>query len=412
MLKVLRKRKRSWIIFLMLGAIIIVFLFWGIGNFRVDKKNVAARVNGKAITHTEYARAYQKMVNFYKNKMGDQFSDEYLEKINLKDDTLQRLINTELVLQEAGRQGIAAPVEDVQKAIEAVQAFQKEGVFSKEQYLEVLKANRVTPAEYETGVENTLMIEKIQKQIIDAVNVTDKEIKDSFAMENRRVNFDYLAVDVARFGKDAAVTEEEARTYFEKNREAVGGVFKVPTRVNAAYFTIPLKGFLSKVKVSEDDIKGYYEKNIGEFQMKKEVLARHILIKGQGDDAKKKAEDVLSSAKKGEDFAQLAGKYSEDAGSAKHGGSLGYFKEGAMVKPFENAAFSMKKGEISGIVETQFGYHIIKVEDIKESGTVPLKEARVTIEKKLKDEAAKKIALELAKEINKGDFKAEASKRK
>lgn len=427
MLKVLRKRKRSWIISLVLGAIILVFIFWGIGTLRVDKRTIAARVNGKPITAAEYAKAYQQQLNYYRNVLKDQFNDELLEKLNLKQNTIQSLINTELQLKKAKTQGIAASTEEIQKRIASVQAFQKDGAFDKNQYLQVLKVNRILPGDYEKEVENTLVLEKLQKKATDAVSVNDKDAKAHFDAENKKSSFQYIEIDETKLKKDVPVSDEEAKTYFEKNKASLGELYNVPTKVKAAYVSIPFKDFLQKIKVSEAALKEYYEKNINEFQMQKQVSARHILIRpslGASDinkskeEARKKAEEILALLKKGENFAELAKKYSDDKTSAQQGGSLGYFKQGEMVKPFEDAAFSLKKGGISNIVETEFGYHIIKVEDVKEARLIPFKEAKDGIIKKLSREAAKKLAAQLSSEIEKAvnvgkrDLKDAASKRK
>ncbi|MBI5328963.1 MAG: SurA N-terminal domain-containing protein [Deltaproteobacteria bacterium] len=436
MLKVLRKRKRSWVIFTVLGAIILVFIFWGIGSFRIDKSTIAARVNGKYITAIEYAKTYQQQMNYYRNIFKDQFNDELLEKMNLKQNTIQMLINTTLQLQEAKRQGIAASTEEVQKVIETVAVFQKDGVFNKEQYLQVLKANHILPGEYEQGVKDSLIIQKLHKNITDAIIIADKEIEDRFAGENKKVNLQYLTIDGARFEKNVSVTDEEAKTYFEKSKGALKELFKVPTKINAVYLSIPFKDYQPAVKISEAELKEYYEKNLNEFQTQKQVSARHILIRPATDkanngpasgtsdikkakeEARKKAEEILSLARKGEGFAALAKKYSDDKASGSRGGSLGYFKQGEMVKPFEDAAFSLKKKELSAVLESEFGYHIIKVDDVKEARLIPFKEAKNTIEKNLKQAGAKKLALDIASEIQKAvasgksEMKDEAVKRK
>lgn len=398
MLKVLRKRKRSWIIFLILGAIILVFIFWGIGSLRVDKGIIAARVNGKPITAAEYAAAYQQQINYYRNIFKDQFTDELLEKMNLKQNTIQMLINTKLELQEAKRQGISVSDEEVQQKIQAVQMFQRDGTFSKELYLQVLRANRILPGEYERDIRNSLIIEKLQNKITDTITITDKEAEDSFAGESKKINLQYIAVDPAKFEKDVHVTDEDARAYFEKNKIA----FKAPVMIKAAYISIPFKDILQKVQISEADIKKYYEKNSNEFQTKREVSASHIFIKqgAKKDEARKKAKEVLALAQKGGNFAELAKKYSDDKASGIQGGLIGYFKQGDMIKSFEDAAFSLKKGEISDIVETNLGYHIIKVNDIKEARLKPFKEAKDAIAKKLKDAGAKKLASDIASEIH------------
>src|SRR3989338_938635 len=423
MLKVLRKRKRSWLIVLALGAIIVVFVFWGIGNLKVDKRTIAARVNGKPITVIEYAKAYERQINYYRNVMKEQFNDALLERLNLKQNTINMLINLELGLREAKRKGITVSTEDIQKTIQAVPAFQKDGVFDKALYLQVLKANRLLPGEYEEGIGQNLIIEKLQKGVTDAVNVQDKDVEDTFFSENKKVNLQYLSIDSAKFEKTISVSDEDSKAYFEKNKER----FKTPTSIKAIYVSIPFKDLLQRVKISDAEIREYYEKNLSEFQTQKEVSARHVLIKPDAkesdrkkaqEDAKKKTEDIFSLARKGEDFANLAKKYSKDPGSAKQGGSLGYFKQGDMVKPFEDAAFSLKKGEISGVIESDYGFHIIKLDDVKEARLIPLKEAKNLISNKLSQNAANNLASELASEIYKAvtvenkDLKTEAEKKK
>ncbi|RMG00548.1 MAG: hypothetical protein D6726_11095 [Nitrospirae bacterium] len=158
---------------------------------------------------------------------------------------------------------------------------------------------------------------------------------------------------------------------------------------------------VDKIKVSEEDMKQYYKANAEQFKKPEEVKARHILIKVKRDAsedekkaARKKAEEILSKIKKGEDFASLAEKFSDDPGSAKRGGDLGFFSRGRMVKPFEDAAFSLKPGEVSGIVETRFGYHIIKVEEKKPASIQPFEAVKDTI----KNELIKKVQNEKVKE--------------
>lgn len=408
MLKFLRKRQRSLWIIIAFAIIIIVFIFWGIGSFRVDKGGIVARVNGQVITAKEFARVYQRQVNLYRNTFKDEFREELLEKLNLKERVLESLINRAIVLREAKRQGLKVKKEELQKTIQAMPEFQRDGVFDKDLYFAILKANRILPGEFEKDVEEGLLLEKVQEGILNAIKVSDKEALDFYNRENKRVNLQYLVIEAATLERDITVTDEEARDYFDKNRHA----FNIPTRVKAVYIVLSPKDFYSKVKVSEDDIKGYYEKNLKGFQMPKEVKARHILIRPASnsqeeiDKAKAKAEEVLNLARKGEDFSQLARRYSQDPGSAPHGGDLGYFREGQMVKPFEEAAFSLKKGEISPIVKSQFGFHIIRVEDIKEARLIPLKEARARILETLSKEEgtrlAKKMAQDVQGEIGKG----------
>lgn len=331
MLKVLRKRKRSWIIFVVLGAIILVFIFWGIGSFKVDKRSIVARVNGKPITATEYAMAYQQQMNYYRNVFKDQFSDELLEKLNLKQNTIQMLINTELQLQEAKRQGIAASTEEIQKKIASVQAFQKDGAFDKNQYLQVLKANHILPGDYEKGVKDSLIIDKVQKKTTDAINIVDKEIEETFAGENRQVKFQYIAVDGVKFEKDVAVTDGEVKAYFEKNK----AVFKAQTYEEAAK---AVKTFLIKEKAKEK--------------------------------AKEAANAVLKRLKQGEDFQKLA---SKDGYAKGESGFVtkaqGYIASIGLNIGDKPETFSLNKENpyYSQVIPHGDKFYILKMKEIKEA---------------------------------------------
>jgi peptidyl-prolyl cis-trans isomerase D len=405
MLKFLRRKKRSKIVIFILGAIILVFITWGMWTSGGDgKANIVARVDGKAIKGSDYQEAYQKQLDYYRNLLKEQLTSEMLERLNLRQRTLDLLINRILILNDAEKKGITISAGELQKAIQEIPSFQKDGVFDKERYLAVLKSNRIFPGEFEDNLRENIIMQRAEKIALDEISVSEKEVHDIFKIENRKVNLYYLVVDAADFEKIADVSDDEAEAYLEANK----GAFRVPTRIKTVYASIFFKDLIPKVSVSNTDIKNYYEENTLTFKVQKELRASHILIKPSAsaedtaqtrDDARKKAEEVLSKLKEGEDFTSLAKKYSQDPGSAGKGGDLGYFKKGDMLRPFEEAAFSLKKGEVSGIIETDFGYHLIKVTDIKEESTLPLKEVKDNIEDILIMEATKKMGRDIMESI-------------
>ncbi|MBI5286442.1 MAG: SurA N-terminal domain-containing protein, partial [Deltaproteobacteria bacterium] len=402
MLKFLRKRQRSIWIVAAFAIIIIVFIFWGIGTLRVDDTGIAARVNGQVITAKEFAKVYQRQIEFYRNTLKDQFSEELLERLNLKERILEGIINRAVLLQEAKRQRLKVTKEELQKAIQAIPQFQRNGVFDRELYFTLLNRNRISPGEFEKDIEDNLLLDKMQKKLTQTIKVSDREVLDAYNVESKRMNLLYLTIDTTRFERDIVITDEEAKGYFDKNSDT----FKVPTMVKAVYVSLSPKEFASRIKVSQEEIRNYYEKSIKEFQTPKRVKARHILIRPSSNNqediekAHKQAEEILKMARNGGDFSKLAEKYSQDPASGAAGGDLGYFGPGEMVKPFEEAAFALKRGEISPIVKSQFGFHIIKVEDIKEAGLIPLKEARGKIQDKLQNKEGTRMARELAQTIH------------
>jgi peptidyl-prolyl cis-trans isomerase D len=401
MLEVIRKRRRSLLIMMAFFAIIVVFVFWGVGPSprQGDVSRVVARVNREAITVEDYADRYRRQIDFYRNTMGERFSEEFLETLNLRQRVIDSLINRILILKAARSERIRVSKSEVQDAILAIPTFQREGVFDRELYFTVLRQNRIKPGEFERGVEEDIRAQKIQNKVIGGLTVTDEELREAFAREFRKISLEYVQVDADRFIDLVDVTDDEARGYLERN----SADFMEPTRIEAFYAHVKFDELTVEVRVTDEAVKDYYDKSITEFQVSSEVHARHILIRqeaGIGDSAeaketaRKKAEEILEKIKAGEDFSEFAKKYSQDTGSANRGGDLGYFGKGVMVRPFEEAAFSLAKGEVSDLVETTYGFHIIKVEDIKEARTLPLEEVAEKIKKRLVDEKTRRVTRE------------------
>lgn len=400
MLESFRKRRNSALIVVAFAAIIIVFIFWGVGpsgNGENDA-NVVATVNGEAIPYREYANLYKKELDYYKETFKEQFNDEMARKLNLKQKAVDILINRALAIKEAEEQGISVTGDEVQQAIKVIPVFSKDGAFDKELYFKVLSSNRIKPADFEKSVQADLMTAKIREKVLKDVTVTEQELKDRYFRENRKIDLSFIAVggDVS---KAAAVSDDEAREYLKKNASD----FMVPARINAFYAYAGYEDMAARAKFTDEEIKAYYEANKSRFETLPSVKARHILVRPDPKaadaekakaDAKKKINDILAKVKAGAKFADLARSFSQDPGSARQGGDLGWFQKGVMIKAFEEAAFPLAKGEVSGVVETEFGFHIIKVEDKKEGGPMPIKDAEPAIKQALAGDKAKALARE------------------
>jgi len=243
--------------------------------------------------------------------------------------------------------------------------------------------------------EQHLLIDKVRNLILQNTGtISEEEAREAYLIENERVNLEFIRVKTEDFLEKSEATRAEVEEYFSSHRES----FRIPEKVNLQYMVFRPRDFGDKVDISQEEIKTYYETNIDDFVLQEQVRARHILIEVPPDatpekteEARKRAEEILAKAKKGEDFASLAEKYSGGP-TAKKGGDLGYFPRGRMVKEFEDAAFSLKSGEISPVVRTQFGFHIIKVEDVKKERTQGLDEVRKSIESTLRDQRARDLA--------------------
>ncbi len=390
MLEGIRKRTKSLTVLFIFGAIILVFVFWGAtpGGKKLDDR-IVATIDGDPIMIEDYMELYQRQVDYYKNTFKDAFTAEMAEQMNLKYLTLDILINRTMALRAAEELDIKATVEEVQAQIADIGAFQVDGVFNKEQYIKVLGANRMKPGPFEKSVGDDIVSEKIRESITAGVTVSDQEIKQAYLLEFREVDLKFVGFDPTSFKAGVSVTDEEAGKYMEANAE----LFMVPLKVQAFYAHADYEKIEDSVEVTAGDLQDFYDRNIQRFQKPPEVKARHILIRPAYDnpdpevaktEARRKASGILKRIKKGEGFKGLAIRYSEDPGSASKGGDLGWFARGVMVKQFEEAAFTLNKSEVSGLVETPFGFHIIQLLDQHDAGVKELAEVKSEITSELR----------------------------
>lgn len=399
MLEGIRKRTKSVYVLLIFGAIIIVFIFWGSGPGGDDGRggNVVAVVDGEPILLKDYLDVYKRQVEYYRNTFKDQFTDEMAQRLNLRYTSIEILINRTLAVMDAEAEGIRAGKGEVRELIAQMPAFNLDGVFNEEQYFRVLEANRLDPAGFEKSIGYDIIAAKMKEKVTSDVTVTETELRDAYFRENRRIDLEYVTVDPAGFSDAIEVGDDEARAYLADNSSG----FVVPLKMKAFYAHAGFNDFTAGVEVSGEEISEYYEKNPVQFERPAEARASHILIRPDpdavdmeeaGQRAMSMAEDVLKRVRQGESFKQLALKFSQDPGSAAKGGDLGWFPRGVMLKPFEDAAFSLAVGEVSKVVKTGFGYHIIKLEERREAGFVALDEVAASIKARLKGEKGREAA--------------------
>lgn len=400
MLDVLRKRKRSWIIIFLLGLIIVVFIaFYGGNKFRDASSQDIAEVNGEVITQREFALHYQKALERYRDLLKGSLTPELEKNLNIRGTLLEELIQKKLVLQEARQLGLAADDEDLMTAIAQVPDFQVNGRFNKERYLQLLRANRISPGQFEDEQREQLTIQRLYTMLLDAVHVTEAEVRDRYRFEQGKINLYFIRLPINNYLSEVKLSEDEIKNFYERNKEFL----KEPLKVQVEYLSYPFERFSSSAQITDKEIEEYYQANRdSRFHKPKEVKARQILIRiAPGADAKQKsdaqtrANRILTEARAGKDFAQLAKQESEDS-TAAMGGELGWLTREQLPSPLNKDAFSLAKGEISNVIESPTGFHIVKVEDIRDEKTQSLKEATAEITRTLKREKGKLEAARLA----------------
>ncbi|MDR9501494.1 MAG: SurA N-terminal domain-containing protein [Desulfurivibrionaceae bacterium] len=391
MLDYLRKKTKSPLLQGLIVIIILVFIFWGTNMGGGDKRDAVATVNGEAVTLSEYSREYSRMIDTLREQFGGTLPENIVESLGIKQQVLQRLIQQTLLIQGAREMGLHASNWEIQEAISQQPYFQVEGTFSHDRYTQILAQNKLTPKQYEAGLRLEILSQKASQGVSGLTTVTDWEINQRFAFNNNQLKVAFASFAASDFRQDVQVTDAQLQAYFQQHQEE----YKSAPQVKIKYLAFPVAQAMEELTISDAEIKAYYQQNIATYQKPEKRTARHILLKtdGTNDEAQKaKAEEVLEKIKAGESFSALARAISEDPGSADQGGELGTVSRGQMVPAFEEAVFNLDKKEVSELIKTRFGYHIIEVTDISPAEITPLAEVEESIRRTLKQQQAKNKA--------------------
>lgn len=396
MLKLMRDNLKNlkWVLwFVVFVFVLLIFVDWGAGRLRGGGMHgVAARVGGIEISETAFLKEVKNTDERLRSLYGQQY-EMLRESLDLGQLALRNLIDTKLLVQEARRLKLEVSDEELAERIVSFPYFRKEdGTFvGEEVYRRILAANQTTPEEFEANLREQMLIDKLGKVLRAGLVIPDEEVDKEYRRRNEWASFDLLFVSVERAFPTTQASEEEAKAYYESHPDQ----FTHGDQVQLRYLLVDPVRLRQTLPVDEARVAEYYQTHQEEFRSPEEVKARHILLRpeGEGEEAwekaKKQAEAVLAKAKaKGADFAGLAKEYSQDPGSRESGGDLGWFGRGRMVKEFEDAVFSMQPGEVTGPVRSQFGYHIILLEEKRAARLRPLDEVRDLIRYKLTESLA------------------------
>lgn len=402
MFDLVNRKKR--IVQVILGLAVLPFMFWGIESYRsIGGEGYVAIVEGEEISRREYEQALRDHHERLRAMLGANFNSAMLDSFEIKNSVLERLIQQRLLQREAMANGFAVLDSHLIKTLQEVPAFQKDGKFSKKQYDDLLKAQGLTAAIFESRVRQELLLQ----QLLDGYSeyaFVPKLIADKvryLSEVQREIHLSKITPD--QFLSQVTPEEADIATYYEEHKPD----FDLPERVRVEYLVLTLDAVAKNETVSEEAVNAYFEEHKNEFGQEEERKASHILISVLADAteeekqaAREKANGILEQVRQDpEQFAEIAKRSSDDPGSAMRGGDLGFFGRGVMVKSFEDKIFSMQLDEISDIVETDFGFHVIKLTAVKEEKQATLNEAREQIEKKLKLEMVVNVFGEIAEDF-------------
>jgi peptidyl-prolyl cis-trans isomerase D len=391
MLKTLRDQFKhlKWILwFVVFLFVFFIFVDWGTGRARMrGLAGLAARVGSVSISEAQFLKEMRNTEQRYRSMYGDQF-DKVRDQMDLASMTIQNMVDRYLLLDEARRMGLVVTDKEILDKIMSFPAFKRsDGSFVGEDlYERILRANQTTPEEFEEGLRQELVLEKLQQALAAGIMIPDSDVEQEYRRRNESASFDLLFVPATREPSGITVSDAEAKAYYDAHQAR----FSHPTQWQLRYLLVDDAKLKRTLTVPDAQITEYYSTHQQEFQQPEEVHARHILIrpKTQDDagwkDALKRAQEVYTRATApGADFAALARQYSEDPGSKDSGGDLGWFARGRMVKSFEDAAFKLAPGQVSEPIKSEFGYHILKVEGRRPGGLRSLADVQAMIKEKL-----------------------------
>jgi peptidyl-prolyl cis-trans isomerase D len=391
-----------------LGFVVLAFVVFYIPDFLQRNPTAGtavsgsvASIDGRDITAVDFRRSYDIQLQAYRNAYGANVSEQLLKQLGIEQQILQQLVDQQAALIEAERLGVTASDEEVRQRIFATPAFQENGAFIGEQrYQQILRAQRppLTPAAFEKAMRDELTVDKLRAVLTEWLALTDKEVEQEYRQRNDKVKLAAVTFMADAYRSEATATDTEVASYFAAHPDD----FKIPEKRKVRFLLVDVESRRAKVTVPEADIERTYNESIQQYSTPEQVRASHILLKTEGkDDAvvKAKAEALLKRARSGADFAELAKTNSEDEGSAKNGGDLDYFGRGRMVPEFDTAVFTMMPGQISDLVKSQFGYHIIKLVDKKPATVRTLPEVRQQIIDQLSNEMAQALVADLGQTV-------------
>jgi peptidyl-prolyl cis-trans isomerase D len=402
----------SGLLLLICAAMAITLIPGGLGSDLTGTpgKGIVAKVSGEDITVEQVREAARQMLQ----QQGAQLGPNAAVLLPFfAQRAADQLIDRQALLTEAQHLGLKSTTEEVKDELQHgryAMVFFPGGTFIGEaEYKNLLQQHNLTPAMFEDNVAKDILIGKLQALIAGSASVSDAATHQEFAKQNTKVKFDYAVLKQDDIKKGLHPTTEELKAFYDSHQKNYAN--SIPEKRKIKYAMIDTGKIQAGVQVTHDDLQTYYNQHRDQYRVAEQAKVSHILIKtplpgpdGKVDDkgvaeAQRRAEDLLKQLKAGAKFEDLAKKYSEDPGSAKEGGSLGWIGKGRTVPEFEKAAFSLPKGQISDLVKSSYGFHIIRVDDKQDAHMKTLEEVKGEIEPILKQQKTQQIAQKQAEDL-------------
>lgn len=399
MLTAIREGSKGWISGIIIGLIVLTFALFGISSYlEGGQETPVATVNGDEIDLYTYQNELAQQRQALTSRFGSNFDPSLLDSLGLKDRVLDSLIETRLLNQHTADNNYRLSDQQLAARIQRSEVFRTDGQFDSEKYNNILTANRLTPQGYEAIERQNGIALQLRSGIVESAFTLETELDRLVTLQTQSRDVEYVVIPAAEFVDEFEVTEEEAREEYDKNIDQ----YQREAKIKVEYIDLSVQKLAAESEPTEDELRQTFERLKGRFKTPEVRKASHILISvdaGSDDSAKAErlnhAQSIFNQAESGADFAELAKEHSDDPGSANNGGDLGIVTPGQMVQPFEDAVFSMQRGDIAGPVETQFGYHIIKLTELTEERQQTYDEAQEVVEEEARKASAEALFADL-----------------
>lgn len=415
MLEAIREHAKGWLAKVILGVIAITFALFGVDSYMKDGDgaDVVAVLGDIQISRQEYTRELQNQADRMREALGENFDRAATETPEFRKKVLDALLERKALLLSAQQQAFRPPDRYVETILLQIPAFQENGVFSPQRFEAMLRQRNMTPAAFEKDVNDAYVLEAQISPITLGTFSANTPLTQLYRVLTQQREISTLDLPVSDVSNQVTVSDADVKSYYSSHPSE----FTEPQKIRAEYLTLTVDAAMPGIEVSEKEISDYYQANAARLGQPEQRTASHVLIavaktahattKAQ---ARAKAAQLTAALQKAPaSFADIASKESQDPGSAAQNGSLGSFGRGAMVKPFDDAVFSMTPGEIRGPVESEFGFHIIRLDAIQPAAIVPLESVRSEIEVGLRKQKAQKKFSELAENFSNLVYEKSAS---
>ncbi|WP_278356247.1 SurA N-terminal domain-containing protein [Idiomarina abyssalis] len=389
MLERIREGSQSFTAKAILVLIILTFALAGVGGYITgDTEDAVAKVNGEEIPRSDYDRAYENERSRLQEQFGDMFSaitsdPEYMR--SLRSRVLEQLIEQELLVQYAEDSGMRVGSEQVKAAIREIPQFRTAGQFDNDVYLMALRNAGYSPEAFANVMQQDMTRNQLLRGLSQSEFVLEPEALAFLRLQNQTRSGGFLVASNESFEDQVEVAESDIETFYQQNQD----MFRTEEKLSVAYVELSLAAIESDIEIAEEEVREYYEQRQQQYATEEERRVSHILIEFDTENAKEKAEEALAELEQGADFAEVAQTYSDDTFSAEQGGDLDWVEAGMMDEDFDAAAFELENiGDLSEIVETSFGYHIIKLTDLREGTVTPFSEVEDEVRQQLLAEKA------------------------